>query len=124
MNLRESESTTCSPFLRFPTAVTSLTIEPLPDMMDVLKLRVVQMANLLPIEDNQAMLHTTGAGADTAEQNSHDTGSELFQSDSCGNALIDQPLLSVTGAQSYINYNDGDGYTSLFKAACNGMLPL
>ena len=58
------------------------------------------MAKLLDIQDNQAMLNTNGAGADTAEQNSHDTGCELFQAASCGKALIAQPLLSVTGAQS------------------------
>jgi hypothetical protein len=28
------------------------------------------------------------------------------------------------GAQSYINYTDGHGSTSLFKAACNGHIPI
>jgi hypothetical protein len=76
----------------------------LPDMTDALKAHVAQMTQLLAIQDNQAMLSTNGAGG--------------------GNALIAQPLLSATGAQSYINYTDGDGCTPLFKAACNGHAPV
>jgi ankyrin repeat protein len=66
------------------------------------------------------MLNTNGVGADIAEQNSHDTGRDLFQAGSSGNALIAQPLLSAIGAQSYINYTDGDGCTPLFKTASHG----
>ena len=65
-----------------------------------------------------------GAGADTPEQNSHDAGSELFQAASSGNVSMTQALLSATGAQSYINYTDGHGRTSLFIAACNGHVPI
>jgi len=96
----------------------------LPDMTDALKAHVAQMTKLLAIQDNHAMLNTNGAGVDTAEQNSHDTDSELFQATCSGNTLIAQPLLSATGAQSYINYTDGDGCTPLFKTACNGHAPV
>jgi hypothetical protein len=71
---------------------------------------LAQMFQLLAIQDNQPtipdnqpMLNSNGAGADTAEQNSHDAGSELFQAASSGNALMAQALLSATSAQTYIN---------------------
>jgi ankyrin repeat protein len=70
------------------------------------------------------MPNSNGAGADTPEQNSHDAGFELFQAASSGNVSMAQALLSVTCAQSYINYTDGHGRTSLFKAACNGHIPI
>ena len=52
--------------------------------MDALKAHLARMAALLATQDNQAMLNTNGAGADTAKQDSHDAGSELFQSASSG----------------------------------------
>jgi ankyrin repeat protein len=90
---------------------------------------VSQMSQLLAIQDNQhtipvCMPNSNGAGADTPEQNSHDAGSELFQTASSGNVWMTQAFLSVTGAQSYINYTDGLGRTSLFKAANNGHIPI
>jgi hypothetical protein len=89
-------------------------------MMDALKVHVAFSTKSFLVLDNQAMLNTNGAGAVTAEQNSYDADSELFQVACSGNALIVQPLLSATGAQSHINYTDGDGCTSLFKAVFNG----
>jgi hypothetical protein len=50
------------------------------------------------------MSNTNGAGSDTAEQNTNSAGSELFQAASSDNVLIAQPMMSATGAQSYINY--------------------
>jgi ankyrin repeat protein len=90
---------------------------------------VEQMSQLLVIQDNQltipvCMPHSNGAGADTPEQNSHDAGSELFQAASSGNVSMTQVLLSATGAQSYINYTDGLGRTSLFKAVSNRHIPI
>ena len=90
---------------------------------------VAQMSQLHVIRDNQHTIpvclpNSNGAGADTPEQNSHDAGSELFQAASSGNVSMAQALLSATGAQSYINYTDGHGRTSLFKAACNGHVPI
>ena len=74
-----------------------MTIEPLSDMMDALKVHVSQMPKLLALatKDNQSMFNTNGVGAGTVEQNSHDTGCELMQAASTGNALIVQPLLSA-----------------------------
>jgi ankyrin repeat protein len=90
---------------------------------------VAQMSQLLAIQDNQhtipeCMPNSNGAGADTPEQNSHDDGSELFQAASSGNVSMTQALLSATGAQSYIDYTDGLGHTSLFKAVSNGHIPI
>jgi len=90
---------------------------------------VAQMSQLLAIQDNQhtipeCMPNSNGAGAVTPEQNSHDAGSELFQAASSGNVSMTQALLSATGAQSYIDYTDGLGRTSLFKAASNGHIPI
>jgi hypothetical protein len=88
-----------------------------------------QMSQLLAIQDNQptipvCMPDSNGTGADDAQQNSHDAGSELFQAASSGNVLMAQALLSATGAQSCINYTDGHGCTCLFKAACNVHVPI
>jgi hypothetical protein len=89
---------------------------------------VAQMSQLLVIQDNQhtipvCMPNSNGAGTDTPEQNMHDTGSELFEVASSGNVSMSPALLSVTGTQSYINYTDGLGRTSLFKSASNGNIP-
>jgi hypothetical protein len=72
---------------------------------------LAQMFQLLAIQDNQPtipdnqpMLNSNGAGADTAEQNTNSAGSELFQAVSSDNVLIAQPMMSATGAQSYNNY--------------------
>jgi ankyrin repeat protein len=66
------------------------------------------------------MLNSNGAGADTAEQNNHDAGSELFQDASGGNVLMTQVLLSATGAQTYINLATTKGWTPLFITAKKG----
>jgi hypothetical protein len=58
---------------------------------------------------------SNGAGADTAEQNSH--GSELLEADSSGNALTAQALLSAKGANSYINYTDEHGCTPFLQSS-------
>jgi ankyrin repeat protein len=90
---------------------------------------VAQMSQLHAIRDNQHTIpvclpNLNGAGADTPEQNSHDAGSELFQAASSGNVSMTEALLSATGTQSYINYTDGHGRTSFFKAAFNGHVPI
>jgi hypothetical protein len=64
---------------------------------------VSQMSQLLAIQDNQhaipvCMPNSNGAGADTPEQNSHDAGSELFQTASSGNVWMTQAFLSVCGS--------------------------
>ena len=87
--------------------------------MDALKAHVAQMAKLFAIDEIKVDV-TQMANSDTAEQNCHDPDFELHQATSHGNALIAKSLVSMTGAQSYINYTDGDGCTPLFKAACNG----
>ena len=88
-------------------------------MMDALKAHVARMAKLRAIDEIKVHVAQM-ANADTAEQNCHDPGSELYQAASHGHALIAKSLLSMTGAQCYINYTAGDGCTPLFKAACNG----
>ena len=84
-------------------------------MMDALKAHVAQMAKLFAIDEIKVDV-TQMANSDTAEQNCHDPDSELHQATSHGNALIAKSLVSMTGAQSYINYTDGDGCTPHFKA--------
>ncbi len=78
---------------------------------------VAQMSQLHVIRDNQHTIpvclpNSNGAGADAPAQNSHNAGSELFQTVSSVNVSMTQALLSATGAQSYINYTDGHGRTS------------
>ncbi len=85
--------------------------------------------SLINIRHNQHTIpvclpNSNGAGSDTPEQNRHDAGSELFQVSSSGNVSMTQALLSATGAQSYINYTDGHGHTSLFKTTYNGHVPI
>jgi hypothetical protein len=120
-----NEQRFCSPYLN-AQMVKLLAIH---DNVAQMANYVAQMSQLLAIQDKQhtilvCMSNSNGAGADTLEQNSHDAGSDLFQAASSGNVSMVQALLSATGAQSYINYTDGHGRTSLFKAACNGHITI
>jgi hypothetical protein len=48
----------------------------------------------------------------------HAVGLELFQAACCGDACKTQTLLSTSNVQSYINYTDVKGRTSLYKVTC------
>ena len=58
--------------------------------------------------------------ANQAKLNSNTAGLELFQSDCSGDAYKAATLLSASSVQSYINYTDVKGRTSLYKSASQG----
>jgi ankyrin repeat protein len=66
------------------------------------------------------------AGVGVAQQNEYDTtaGPKLLMATRDGDASRVQTLLSVPDMQSYINYTDKDGRTSLLYAAFNGHAPI
>jgi hypothetical protein len=68
-------------------------------MMNVqLWIHVEDMDKILAIEDNQVMIVIR-----------NDAGSALFEAACIKDTTMVQTLLSVSGAQSYINYTDVDG---------------
>ena len=66
------------------------------------------------------------AGVGAAQQNEYDTtaGPKLLMAARDGDASRVQTLLSAPDMQSYINYTDKDGRTSLLYAAFNGHAPI
>jgi hypothetical protein len=91
----------CLPYSTFTMDLNSQMVKLLAiqDNVSQMATYVAQMSQHLAIQDNQPtipdnqpMLNSNGAGADTAEQNSHDAGSA-----SSGNVLMARALLSATG---------------------------
>ena len=69
---------------------------------------------------------TRAAGVGAAQQNEYDTtaGPKLLMAARDGDASRVQTLLSAPDVQSYINYTDKDGRTSLLYAAFKGHAPI
>ena len=78
-------------------------------MNDQLRAHVAEMAKILAIQDNHAMIVTR-----------NDDGSALFETACINDTTMVQTLLSVSDAQSYINYTDVHGRTPIFQAASKG----
>ena len=73
-----------------------------------------------------AKTKSRAAGVGAAQQNEYDTtaGPKLLMAARDGDASRVQTLLSAPDMQSYINYTDKDGRTSLLYAAFNGHAPI
>jgi ankyrin repeat protein len=98
------------PNFRFGKTTFSRAVAILPDMMNAqLRAHVEEMAKILAIQDNHAMIVTR-----------NDAGSDLFEAACINDTTMVQTLLSASGAQSYINYTDVDGRTPIFQAASKG----
>ena len=74
-----------------------------------LRTHVKEIAKILAIQDNHAMIVTR-----------NDAGSDLFETACINDTTMVQTLLSVSDAQSYINYTDVHGRTPIFQAASKG----